>query len=125
MIEAQDLHKRFGKVEALDGVSFVAPDSRITGLLGPNGAGKSTTLRILYATLAADSGTACVDGDVVSVANTGLRRRVGVLPHNAGLYPALTARENIEYFARLCGLDRAGARKRTGELIELMDLQDI
>jgi sodium transport system ATP-binding protein len=106
-------------------VSFLAPDARITGLLGPNGAGKSTTLRILYATLAADSGSACVDGDTVSVANTDVRRRVGVLPHNAGLYPALTARENIEYFARLCGLGRAAARARTGELIELLDLQDI
>ena len=125
MIEARELRKRFGRVDALDGVSFVAPDARITGLLGPNGAGKSTTLRILYATLAADSGTACVDGDVVSVANTALRRRVGVLPHNAGLYPTLTARENIEYFARLCGLARAAARRRASELIELMDLQDI
>lgn len=125
MIEAQDLHKRFGRVEALRGVSFLAPDSRITGLLGPNGAGKSTTLRILYATLAADSGAARVDGDAVSAANTAVRRRLGVLPHNAGLYPALTARENIEYFAKLSGLDRRTARTRTSELIELLDLQDI
>ena len=70
MIEARWLHKRFGSIDALDGVTFVAPDACITGLLGPNGAGKSTTLRILYATLAADSGTACVDGDVVSVTST-------------------------------------------------------
>jgi len=70
MIEARELRKRFGRVDALDGVSFLASDARITGLLGPNGAGKSTTLRILYATLAADSGSACVDGDTVSVANT-------------------------------------------------------
>ncbi|HXR53040.1 MAG TPA: ATP-binding cassette domain-containing protein [Steroidobacteraceae bacterium] len=125
MIEARWLHKRFGSIDALDGVTFVAPDACITGLLGPNGAGKSTTLRILYATLAADSGTACVDGDVVSVTSTEVRKRIGVLPHNAGLYPALTARENIEYFGRLCGLDRSAARARTGELIELLDLQDI
>jgi len=125
MIEARWLHKRFGSIDALDGVTFVAPDACITGLLGPNGAGKSTTLRILYATLAADSGTACVDGDVVSVTSTEVRKRIGVLPHNAGLYPALTARENIEYFGRLCGLTRSAARARTGELIELLDLQDI
>ena len=125
MIEARWLHKRFGSIDALDGVTFVAPDACITGLLGPNGAGKSTTLRILYATLAADSGTACVDGDVVSVTSTEVRKRIGVLPHNAGLYPALTARENIEYFGRLCGLNRSAARARTGELIELLDLQDI
>ena len=125
MIEARELFKRFGKVEALRGVSFRAPDACITGLLGPNGAGKSTTLRILYATLAADSGAASVDGDAVSAANTEVRRRLGVLPHNAGLYPALTARENIEYFARLGGLYRGAARARTSELIELLDLQDI
>jgi sodium transport system ATP-binding protein len=125
MIEARDLRKRFGRVDALDGVSFLAQDARITGLLGPNGAGKSTTLRILYATLAADSGSACVDGDAVTVANAAVRRRLGVLPHNAGLYPSLTARENIEYFARLCGLGRSAARTRTSELIELLDLQDI
>jgi sodium transport system ATP-binding protein len=125
MIEAQDLHKKFGRVAALRGVSFLAADGRITGLLGPNGAGKSTTLRILYATLAADAGTARVDGDAVSAANPAVRRRIGVLPHNAGLYPALTAHENIEYFGRLAGMSARAARARTNELVELLDLQDI
>jgi sodium transport system ATP-binding protein len=125
MIEAQDLHKHYGRIAALRGVSFRAIDGRITGLLGPNGAGKSTTLRILYATLAADSGLARVDGDAVSAANPAVRRRIGVLPHNAGLYPALTAYENIEYFGRLAGMPGRAARARTDELIELLDLGDI
>jgi sodium transport system ATP-binding protein len=125
MIEAEGLHKRFGSVVALSGVGFKACDGRITGLLGPNGAGKSTTLRILYATLAADAGQARVDGEVVSAANTAARSRIGVLPHNAGLYPALSARENIEYFGRLAGLTRVAARSRADELIELLDMQDI
>ncbi|HXC58693.1 MAG TPA: ATP-binding cassette domain-containing protein [Steroidobacteraceae bacterium] len=125
MIEARELHKKFGRITALQALSFRAADGRITGLLGPNGAGKSTTLRILYATLAADSGIACVDGDTVSAANPEVRRRIGVLPHNAGLYPALTAHENIEYFGRLAGLNMRAARARTAELIELLDLQEI
>lgn len=125
MIEAEGLHKRFGQVVALAGVGFRAEDGRITGLLGPNGAGKSTTLRILYATLSADAGTARVDGQAVSADNTRARRLMGVLPHNAGLYPALSARENIEYFGRLAGLSRAAARSRADELIELLDMQDI
>lgn len=125
MIEAQDLHKNYGRIAALRGVSFRATDGRITGLLGPNGAGKSTTLRILYATLAADSGVARVDGHAVSAGNPALRRRIGVLPHNAGLYPALTAYENIEYFGRLAGMSGRAARARTDELVEQLDLGDI
>jgi sodium transport system ATP-binding protein len=125
MIEAEGLCKRFGSVTALSGVGFKALDGRITGLLGPNGAGKSTTLRILYATLAADAGVARVDGQVVGADNIAARARIGVLPHNAGLYPALSARENIEYFGRLAGLTRVAARSRTDELIELLDMQDI
>ncbi len=125
MIEAEGLHKRFGSVIALSGVGFRAGDGRITGLLGPNGAGKSTTLRILYATLAADAGQARVDGEIVSAGNTAARARIGVLPHNAGLYPALSARENIEYFGRLAGLSRVAARARADELIDMLDIQDI
>ena len=125
MIEAEGLHKRFGSITALSGVGFTAGDGRITGLLGPNGAGKSTTLRILYATLAADAGQARVDGEIVSADNTRARQRIGVLPHNAGLYPALSARENIEYFGRLAGLSRAAARTRADELIDMLDMQDI
>jgi sodium transport system ATP-binding protein len=125
MIEAEDLHKNFGRIAALRGVSFRATDGRITGLLGPNGAGKSTALRILYATLAADSGVARVDGRAVSAAVPAVRRHIGVLPHNAGLYPALTAYENIEYFGRLAGMPGRAARARTDELIELLDLGDI
>ncbi|MEO6169402.1 MAG: ATP-binding cassette domain-containing protein [Lysobacter sp.] len=125
MIEAQQLSKRFASIVALREVSFVAADGRITGLLGPNGAGKSTTLRILCATLTADSGSARIDGELVTPANAALRRRLGIVPHNAGLYPTLTARENMIYFGRLAGLDAPAARQRTAELIELLEMEDI
>jgi sodium transport system ATP-binding protein len=125
VIEVSRLSRRFGATEALREVSFQAPDGRITGLLGPNGAGKSTTLRILCATISADSGVARIDGETVGPGNWALRKRLGVLPHNAGLYPALTARENIIYFARLAGLTAGESRTRAGELLSLMELEEV
>ncbi|MXY58000.1 MAG: ATP-binding cassette domain-containing protein [Gammaproteobacteria bacterium] len=104
MIEVEGLVKRFGKVEALRGVDFTAADGRITGLLGPNGAGKSTTLRILCGVLKAGAGSARVGGIEVRDDPMAVRRRIGVLPHNSNLYPNLTARENIAYYAALQGL---------------------
>ncbi|HEX2140335.1 MAG TPA: ATP-binding cassette domain-containing protein [Woeseiaceae bacterium] len=112
MIRVDDLHKYFGTVKAVRGVSFEARDGRITGLLGPNGAGKSTTLRVLYTVLKPDAGTATVDGIDVQSESLEARRRIGTLPHGAGLYPHLTARENIAYYARLQGItdDRVGEK---------------
>ncbi|HEU4515712.1 MAG TPA: ATP-binding cassette domain-containing protein [Steroidobacteraceae bacterium] len=105
MIRVEGITRSFGAVRAVDGVGFEAGDGRITGLLGPNGAGKSTTLRILYTVLRPDGGSAAVDGVDVVADPLGARRRIGVLPHGAGIYPQLTARENIAYFGRLHGLD--------------------
>lgn len=123
MIEARGLVKRFGSVTAVDGVSFSAPDGRITGLLGPNGAGKSTTLRMLYTVLAPDGGEAWIDGASVLQAPLEARRRMGVLPSGAGVYPHLTARENILYFASLHGLARSEARARASELIGQLEME--
>ena len=124
MIEASGLAKRFGTVEAVRGVSLCARDGRITGLLGPNGAGKSTTLRILYTVLPPDSGDARIDGISVVGKPLEARRRMGVLPHGAGLYPNLTARENILYFGSLHGLSRDERHRRTAELIRLLDMEE-
>ena len=123
MIETRALVKRFGTVTAVDRVTLRAADGRITGLLGPNGAGKSTTLRMLYTVLTPDGGDAWVDGISILTDPLEARRRMGVLPHGAGLYPNLTARENIEYFGTLHGLTRSVRRARTGELIERLEMQ--
>ncbi len=122
MIRVSDIHKSFGKVQAVRGVSFEAPDGNITGLLGPNGAGKSTTLRVLYTVLKPDSGGATIDG--VDVVDDPLRARqlIGALPHGAGLYPLLTARENIAYFATLCGIEAAEIDDRVAEIIGLLEI---
>ncbi|TDR47773.1 sodium transport system ATP-binding protein [Tahibacter aquaticus] len=125
MIEVDDLHKAFGKVQAVAGVSFAARDGEITGLLGPNGAGKTTTLRMLYTLMTPDRGSVRVDGiDAATDANA-VRRRLGVLPDARGLYKRLSARENIEYFARLQGLDAATTRTRCDALIAALEMADI
>lgn len=124
MIEARDLRKRFGTVEAVSGVDFCARDACITGLLGPNGAGKSTTLRLVSTLLKPDTGRAAIDGVDIGQHPIAARRRIGVLSHSSGLYPQLTARENIEYFALLHGLSRDHAHQRCEELCTLLELQD-
>jgi sodium transport system ATP-binding protein len=125
VIEAHGLSKRFGAVHALDDVSFAAADGRITGLLGPNGAGKSTTLRILSTVLRADSGHARIGGVDVAADPLAARRLLGVLPHSSGLYPQLTARENVEYYGRLQGLSGKALRDRVATLLARLDLQPI
>jgi len=124
MIEAQGLVKHFGAVRAVDGVSLRADNGRITGLLGPNGAGKSTTLRLLTSMLTADKGRAVIDGMDLAQDSDAARRHLGALPHNAGLYPHLSGRENIAYFGRLCGLDRQTVQARVTQLIETFSLSD-
>jgi sodium transport system ATP-binding protein len=125
VIEVQGLAKSFGAVRALDNVSFAAHDGRITGLLGPNGAGKSTCLRILSTVLVPAAGTARVGGIDLSSAPLAARRAVGVLPHNSGIYQQLTARENIEYYGRLHGLDEPTLAARVTALIERLDLASV
>jgi sodium transport system ATP-binding protein len=124
MIKVDNIHKSFGKVQAVRGVSFAAPDGKITGLLGPNGAGKSTTLRVLYTVLKPDRGSASIDGIDVVGDSLRARQKIGALPHGAGLYPQLTARENITYFASLCGIDRAEIDDRVAEIIELLEIKE-
>jgi len=124
MIEARQLAKHFGPVAAVREVSLRAADGRITGLLGPNGAGKSTTLRMLYTVLRPDGGDALIDGCSAVREPLAARARLGVLPHGAGIYPNLTARENILYFGALQGLPRAARRARTVELVKLLEMEE-
>lgn len=122
MICVERLHKSFGQVQAVRGVSFDAADGRITGLLGPNGAGKSTTLRILYTVMKPDSGSARIDGVDVTEQSLDARRRIGTLPHGAGLYPHLTARENIAYYARLYGIAEEAIDTQVDNIVRQLDI---
>ena len=125
MIELKDLHKAFGAVKAVDGVSFTARDGEITGLLGPNGAGKTTTLRMLYTLMKPDSGQVLVDGIDAAADPAAVRRRLGVLPDARGLYKRLTSRENIDYFGRLHGMDETAIAERREALIRALEMTDI
>ena len=125
MIEIVDLWKSFGAKRAVAGASFAAQDGQITGLLGPNGAGKTTTLRMLYTLMQPDRGQVRVDGIDAAVDPMAVRRRLGVLPDARGLYRRLTARENIEFFARLHGMDDARATRRASELIAALQMDDL
>lgn len=125
MIEVRNLHKVFGNVRAVDGVSFTARDGEITGLLGPNGAGKTTTLRMLYTLMKPDTGQVVVDGVDAAEDALAVRRQLGVLPDARGLYKRLTARENIDYFARLHGLPEDVLVHRREALMHALEMEDI
>jgi sodium transport system ATP-binding protein len=131
MIEIEQLSKRFTQgrgaqarvLQAVDGASWRAADGCITGLLGPNGAGKTTTLRMLAGLVAPDAGRARVDG--IDVAQQPMRAlaRMGVLSDARGLYPRLTARENIVYYGRLHGMRAAAASARADQLGQMLEMQ--
>ncbi len=133
MIEVEHLQKSFSQgtgkhrrtVQAVSGVDFVAANGRITGLLGPNGAGKTTTLRIAAALIEPDGGSVRVDGVDVARNPTQALARMGVLSDARGLYPRLTARENIVYFGRLQGMGRAAAAQRAEALAHLLDMRPL
>jgi sodium transport system ATP-binding protein len=125
MIEVANLARSFGKhhaVRAVDGVSLSAPDGAITGLLGPNGAGKTTLTRMLATLVVPDAGTATIGGLDVVRDRYQVRRRIGVLSDARGLYPRLTARENIRYFGRLHGLAGVALDMRVETLLGTLGL---
>ena len=122
MIAVEALSKRFGAVQALDAVTFDAPDGAITGILGPNGAGKTTLMRILATLVTPDGGTALVDGHDGTRDPITVRRRFGILSDAKGLYPRLTARENVDYFGALYGLPRAQIDARRDALFAQLDM---
>jgi sodium transport system ATP-binding protein len=128
MIEVTGLGKSFrspaGPVTAVEGVTFTAKPGEIFGLLGPNGAGKTTTLRILCTVLRPTAGTAKVAGfDVVTQAAE-VRRHVGFLSANTGVYDRMTAREMVEYYGRLHGLEEGPLRDRVAELFDALQMHD-
>ena len=109
MILAQHLEKRFATVHAVAGVSLEVRSGEIFGLLGPNGAGKSTTIRMINNIIRPDSGTITYDGAPFS---DDVRRRIGYLPEERGLYQKARILETVVYMGRLKGLDERTARSR-------------
>jgi sodium transport system ATP-binding protein len=128
MIEVDGLAKAFGAkrdVHAVRGVTFAAPDGEITGLLGPNGAGKTTLLRMLATLVVPDAGRARIGGLDVVADRYAVRRRIGVVSDARGLYPRLTARENVRYFGRLHGLGGDAVDARIDALFAALGLAGV
>jgi sodium transport system ATP-binding protein len=125
MINVNDVRKQFGDVQALGGVSFSARDGQITALLGPNGAGKTTLLRTLVGLLKRDHGTISVDGVDPERDPLTVRRNIGFLTDQFGLYERLSTREYLRYFGELNGMGGAALKQRIGEVSELLSMDDI
>ncbi len=120
MLVVEQVHKSFGEVKALQGVSFQVAPGEILGLLGPNGAGKTTLLSLVAGLLAPDGGRVLIDGH--SPRQMSVRARVGVAPQGLALYEELTAAENLSFLGRLYGLHGQDLQRRVQECLELAGL---
>ena len=121
-VRVDRLEKTLGKNQVLRGISLEANSGEIFGLLGPNGAGKTTTLRIVCTLLSPDAGAVEVLGFDTRTAAEEVRRRVGVVTADIGVYPRLSARENIAYFAELSGVSGGELKRRVEAVIERLDM---
>ena len=118
MIEVQHLRKRYGRVTAVDDVSFKVDRGEILGFLGPNGAGKTTTMRMLTGYMPATEGRAIVAGFDVFEQPIEAKRRIGYLPETPPLYPEMTVREYLTFVARIKGVPSAGRKARVDEVMK-------
>ena len=123
-IRTVGLGRRFGPAWAIRGVDLEVRRGEVLGLLGPNGAGKTTTVRMLTALIELSEGDATVDGLDVRTKPDGVRARVGLLTETPGLYDKLSATANLDFFARLYGLDAAARAERIERYLRLFSLWD-
>lgn len=121
MLRFEDLSKRFGDVVALDGCRFEVPRGQMLGFLGPNGAGKTTAMRAVFGLLALDAGSVTWDDRPI---DRTARLRFGYMPEERGLYPRMTVIDQVVYFARLHGLDRATADGNSRALLAHLGLTE-
>jgi ABC-2 type transport system ATP-binding protein len=120
----EDVHRRFGDLVAVDGVGFSIEVGETYGLLGPNGAGKTTTISIVAGILAADSGNVNIAGEPMHPGAMAAKRHLGLVPQELAIYPDLTARENLRFFARIQGLKGEERSTRIDEVLDVIGLRD-
>ncbi len=124
MLCCTDLRKRFDQLVAVDGVSFEVRAGESYGLLGPNGAGKTTTISMICGLLAADTGTVQVAGRPMTTKSVAAKAELGYVPQELAIYPDMTARENLRFFARLYNLRGRAATARIDAVLELVGLAE-
>jgi ABC-2 type transport system ATP-binding protein len=124
VLDCRDLRKTFGERVAVDGVGFTIAPGETYGLLGPNGAGKTTTISMICGILTRDGGEVTVAGSAVDVKTPRAKAAIGYVPQDLAIYPDLTARENLAFFARLYGLTGAEAKARIDNVLEIVGLTD-
>ena len=123
VIEASNIVKRFGQLEAVKGVSFSVKEGEIFGFLGPNGAGKTSTIKMIHCVSPVTAGTLMVDGLPAHINNRVLKKKTGVIPQEITLDIDLTARENLMVFSRFFDIPRRVARERVAELLKFVELE--
>jgi ABC-2 type transport system ATP-binding protein len=124
VLVCRDLRKTYSELTAVDGVGFTVAEGETYGLLGPNGAGKTTIISMIVGILARDAGEVLVDGEPLTGTGVRVKGRIGYVPQELALYPDLTGRENLRFFARLYGLSGRTARLRSDEVLEVVGLAD-
>ncbi|GAA3383568.1 ABC transporter ATP-binding protein [Cryptosporangium minutisporangium] len=124
VLRCRDLRKAFDGTTAVDGLSFEIAPGETYGLLGPNGAGKTTTILVVAGVLAADRGDVEVVGEPMTVRSVRAKRAIGYVPQETALYPELSGRENLRFFAGMYGLGRAAGRARVEEVLATVGLAD-
>jgi len=124
VIRVEHLVKKFGAVAAVNDISFEIRRGEIFGLLGPNGAGKSTLISMLCCLLQPTSGRVTIGGFDLEKDSLKIKRIIGVVPQEISLYHTLTARENLEFYAKIYGLSRSVANKRIKTLLEMVGLSE-
>lgn len=122
MLELSEISKAFGKKQALSDVSLALQPGECTGIIGPNGSGKTTLINIILGLLRPDSGTYKVDGVPFSEARSSLLRSIGAVTEQPRFYPGISARVNLKFLARACGL--AGEKDRIETVLKFADLSE-
>jgi ABC-2 type transport system ATP-binding protein len=124
VITTDNLHKHYGDIHAVDGISFEIQQGEIFGLLGPNGAGKTTTINVLCTYTEPTAGEIVVAGHSVTAEPEAVKRAIGVVPQDIALYPDLNALENLRFFGRMYDIPKARLEQRIADLLQLVGLTE-
>jgi len=124
ILECRNLRKTFGDLVAVSDLSIHIAEGETYGLLGPNGAGKTTAISMICGLLEKDAGEVLIDGVPLTTTSVEVKAAIGLVPQDIAIYPDLTARENLRFFARLYGLGGKEVKKRIDEVLEIIGLSE-